>query len=245
MLLPDLALLPALSPLWVIPGTPQKMSASPEVLSRCFRPLDVSLTCISSLRPPGSHFPPRASPKGHSTKRFRHQSPATQLSCPSPFRGPVPGTGLPFSGFFATVGMRVFPGPSIAMPQAQNSSPGLPDQLQDLPDTQVATQHDPKTSFCSVPTPSRGDGRKGGWQVSIPPGPSDSPAHCLHPAPAFAQLLPWASWAVTSTCQDGSRLHPETLLGDSHPSALPPRSPRQLTECHGRRWQQRPWRENA
>ena len=144
-------------------------------------------------------------------------------------------------------GSRVFPGPSIAMPQGQNSSPGLPDSSSGpSPDTKwPLSDVIPKPqSVVFPPSAEETEGREG-WQVSRrPPGPSGSPLpHCLR-CPAFAQLLPCASWAVTSMpARMALSFTQRHFLGDSHPHTQPctPRGLLGGSPSVREHWQQRPW----
>lgn len=143
-------------------------------------------------------------------------------------------------------GSRVFPGPSIAMPQAQNSSPGLPDSSSGpSPDTKwPLSDMIPKPhSACSHPQQRRRKEGRGGRSPATPQGPLIALPHCLH-RPAFAQLLPWASWAVTSTpARMALGFTQRHFLGDSHPHTQPctPRGLLGSSLSVWERWQQRPW----
>ena len=197
MLPPDLALLPA-SPLWVIPGTPQKMSTSPEVLSRCFSDPWMSPRPASPASDPWAPLSTTCIPLGVPLSASDLPEPSYTAARPFPVWGASSRHRPTLMCSLRQWGSRVFPGPSIAMPQGQNSSPGLPDSSSGpSPDTKwPLSDVIPKPqSVVFPPSAEETEGREG-WQVSRrPPGPSGSPLPHRLRRPAFAQLLPCASWA--------------------------------------------------
>lgn len=133
------------------------------------------------------------------------------------------------------------------MPQGQNSSPGLPDSSSGpSPGTKWPLRDViPKPqSVVFPPSAEETEGREG-WQVSRrPPGPSGSPLPHRLRRPAFAQLLPCASWAVTSKpARMALSFTQRHFLGDSHPHTQPctPRGLLGGSPSVREHWQQRPW----
>ena len=139
-------------------------------------------------------------------------------------------------------GSWVFPGPSIALPQSQNSSPGLPDSISGpSPDTKwPLSDMIPKTSVCVFPPPAKETEGKEGWQVSHrPPEPSGSPA----PSPLPPRLCPASLClrAVTSTpARMALGFTQRHFLGDHNTQPCTPRGLLGGSPSVQEHWQERP-----